>query len=680
MSTPANPGPRPGQELPVPAGSAVQDDAAPVGTDDDGEIRTGPTRTERTRTRPTRGGPTRTEHTRGAPSLTEHTRGGPTRTEHTRGAPSPTAPGPGAGPVPEHTHATSGRLTRGLSVEEVLTADALRGATVLAGASGLGRAVERLNVMEVPDILPWVKPRELLITTGYPLRDDPDALAGLVADLDERGLGALGVKLGRYLHELPPQMLAEADRRGFPVIRLPDGVAFDDILEQVLTDLLNRQAAALARSEQVHRALVQIVLDGGGLPEVATELVELLGAAVLISTPDGRVLADGGEVDELAAVYGSACCDASGRLRTESIGTGLGTFPGLPGNRVVVPVVAGRVDHGRIAAFSLDGRLCSDDVHALEAAAMVAALAVTKQLAVRAVESKYQGDFLRDLISGEVGPDQAVTHSASLGWDVDRPVVVVVAELDALAEDRRPAPSISAATEGACHGASASHGASPAGEPVQSLVPRPALERFAAAWQTVVRPRDPHAPVAGFNREVVAVLGVPPKGSVDRLVRDLVREVSGDGGGGRRSFSTGVSRVAESPVQIAAAYEQARTAVRVGRRMQGPGAVAHFDALGVFRLLSLVEDQAELRTFADEVLGELARADDDEISDLRRTLQVLLECNLNVAETARALHFHYNTLRYRIAKLERLLGPFTRDPDLRLSLQLALQVLQMRGA
>jgi purine catabolism regulator len=437
-------------------------------------------------------------------------------------------------------------------------------------------------------------------------------------------------------------MASPPDRRGAgsaaPGLR--DGTALD--------------VPAPGRAEDVHRALLQIVVEGGDLPEVAAGLVGLLGGAVVITTPDGRVLADAGDVGDLAEAYASTCFNAGGRLRTEDEGVGLTAHPGLRGNHVVVRIAAGRTDHGRIVAFSSGGALGLGDVGIVERAATVAALAVTKQLAVRAVESKYQGDFLRDLLTGQVGPEVGVAHAASLGWDVDRPLVVVVAELDP--------------DEGE--------------EQTATLVARPAGERFTAAWQSVVRPRDPQAPVAGFHREVVAVLGAPAHRDVDRFVRDLVREVRGDGGGGRRSFGTGVSRVAPRPDGLPRAYEQARTAVRVGRRVQGPGAFAHFDGLGVFRLLSLVPDDAELRAFAEETLGPLARpggsaAERQENADLRHTLEVLLDANLNVAQAARHLHFHYNTLRYRIAKLERMLGPFAEDPQLRLSLHLALQILRM---
>ncbi len=537
----------------------------------------------------------------------------------------------------------------GLSVREVLAAPCLAEARVLAGADGLDRIVQRLNVMEVPDILPWVKPHELLLTTGYPIRDDPAALVQLVGELDDRGLAALAIKLHRYLDEVPQGLLEEADRRGFPIIEFPQGVGFDDVLNEVLGTLINRQAALAARSEEVHRALVSIVLDGGDLADLAVELATILAGPVLVTTPDGRVVAQAGDADELARITASTVFDSTGRFRVESEPAGVRDDE--PGPRAVVPIVAGRVDHGRIVTFSRTA-ISAADVHSLERAATVAALAVTKGLAVAAVEDKYRADFLRDLLVGRLDDAAgAVAHARSLGWNVDRPMVVAVAELD---PDQVPAS-------------------------VSGLDLRPVQERFATAWQTVMRGRDPRAPVASFNAEVVVLLEAVPAGDLGRLVSELDRQVAGDRGGGRLSFSLGMSRVAADASALAAAYEQARTAVRIGRRLQGPSARATFDQLGAYRLLALIPDGSELRGYVADVLGELA-GDTTEAADLRHTLEVLLDTSGNVAETARRLHFHYNTLRYRIEKLERLVGPFTTNAALRLDLALALRVRHIRGA
>ncbi len=321
----------------------------------------------------------------------------------------------------------------------------------------------------------------------------------------------------------------------------------------------------------------------------------------------------------------------------------------------MVRLVAGPADHGRLVAFSSRRDLTTDDVHLLERTATVAALVITKQQAVATVEGRYRAEFVRDALAGRAGdPDHAATHAASLGWDLDRSMVVVVAEMDADEEA--------------------------AGAPRGEV--RATQERFARAWARAVGVRDAAAPCVGFSREVVTVLGVRPDADPEaslQTVREIVRVVRGDGGGGRRSFSTGISRIVASPAELPAAYDEALKAVTIGRQVHGDGALTHFDGLGIFRLLALIPDSADLRRFVAETLGELADDRARENADLRYTLTVLLDTNLNVAETARILHFHYNTLRYRITKLERLVGPFTTDPQLRLALALALKAIQIRG-
>jgi purine catabolism regulator len=545
------------------------------------------------------------------------------------------SPGP-----PAMRLASTGTLNYGLTVGEVLQASTLADARLLAGASGLGRIVQRLNVMEVPDILPWVKPHELLLTTGYPLRNTPQSLPGLAGDLEARGLAALAIKVGRYLDGLPAELLTEADRLGFPIIQLPDDVAFDDILNQVLTDILNRQASLIARSDEVHRALVQIVLGGGGISELAAEVAAQLGAAVVVTSSGDIVRAStgpDGQVPSQLPAGGPQTATVDGR----AIGVGA--------RCAVVDVIAGGANHGSIAAYSESRSFEVSDVTILERAATVAALVMTREAAVAAVESKYRADFLRDALDGRGGDrSQIVGHAASLGWALDRPVVVMVGELDP-------------------------HAPAPAGPEERAV-----QERFTAAWERAVRQQDPSAAIAGFSHEVVAVIGTD-RGDPLELGRDWHAAVSSAPTGLRRSFSIGLSRVVADPVALPEAYGQATKAMRVGRQMAGPGAVTRFDDLGVFRLLSLVPDSGELRSFLDETLGPLADLSDPAATDLRHTLEVLLDSNLNVAETARRLHFHYNSLRYRIGRLERAIGPFTTDATLRLNVVLALQVLRMRG-
>ena len=407
-------------------------------------------------------------------------------------------------------------------------------------------------------------------------------------------------------------------------------------------------SAALAKIDALHSALTALVLEGGDLERIAAEAARVLDLGVLITSTDGRERAAAVGDDLRAALAAAGLVDHTGRFRVERAGA-----DGVPvgeGEVRMLRVVAGGTDLARVVGCRARGSVTQDDVHALERAAAVAALLITREQAVSAVETKYQGDFLRDLFLGRAGDRAYVTgHLASFGWDLERPLVVVCAEIV-------PGPADTA-------GESAQH--------------RQWQERFARAWRQVTRDVGEGIPTADFSSEVVCLL---PAVGQDRLGHDVVRRavkaVAGDKGGGRRPFSVGVSRVTSSIDGLPDAYAQSRRALAIGKKLHGSGSTTFFDQLGVHRLFALVPDPAELREFARDVLGPLAEPT-EEAAKARETLQVLLDTNFNVAEAARAQFVHYNTLRYRVTKLERQLGPLSEDPHLRLDVAVALRVLDI---
>lgn len=542
----------------------------------------------------------------------------------------------------------------GLTVREMLGQDAMRGARIIAGADGLDRVVRRLNVMTVPNIVRWTKQDEFLLTTGYPLPREPGEFGRLIEQLAAKGLAGLGVKLDEYLAEVPDDAVELADRAGFPIVVIPAASPLDDVLSQTFETIVNRQAAALARRQQIHDAFLRVALTGGGLARLSGELAEILpGADVLICDPAGYPLAattrSAAQVPDVRAQYVRG---GSGRVNTGWLVAGVhkDAETGTPWAAAVIR--AGEMRHGWVLAVGGAQGLPGMAGVAVEQAALVAALEITRDLAVLAVEQQFASNALHDLVTGTAGHmDQALERAVRFGWDLRRPLTVLVARHHEIE-----------------HG-DIEHGGAGQGEAASRPQEAAAL-RAVELWTRAVRERDRDAAVAGFATELVAVLGTADAAA---LARKIHADMTGSTG---RAYSVGVSQVGAGPLDIPRLYEEARVALQVGQRLNGSGAITNFAGLGLYRLISNVS-QAELRAFVHDTLGPVLDLPEPTRSDLLKSLAVLSGTRFNVAESARILHYHYNTMRYRVTKLERMLGEFADDAAATLRIGVALEVLRM---
>src|SRR3981189_642073 len=102
----------------------------------------------------------------------------------------------------------------------------LSSAKLVAGAEGLDHPVEWVRLMETPEVQP--RAGDLMFTSGFPIKDDPDAQIRLVGRSAEGGAAGLAVPPLPYLRRLPPEMITEADRLKVPLFTISSDVQFVD--------------------------------------------------------------------------------------------------------------------------------------------------------------------------------------------------------------------------------------------------------------------------------------------------------------------------------------------------------------------------------------------------------------------------------------------------------------------
>ena len=112
---------------------------------------------------------------------------------------------------------------------------------------------------------------------------------------------------------------------------------------------------------------------------------------------------------------------------------------------------------------------------------------------------------------------------------------------------------------------------------------------------------------------------------------------------------------------------------RLGERRGGRTCVVAGEEIALHQLL-LAGVPEELRgSLRRRLLGPVIDYDAEHGSDLAGTLKVFLDCSGSWTSAAAKLHVHVNTLRYRVGRVEELLGVDLAEFGARVDLFLALQ-------
>ncbi|MFZ4813218.1 MAG: PucR family transcriptional regulator [Phototrophicaceae bacterium] len=535
-----------------------------------------------------------------------------------------------------------------MTVEQALQLEPLKGTQVVAGEAGLQHAISWVHNSGVPDAQNWVNGGELLLTTAINMPTTLDAQVGMIEALAEKGVVAVGVAVGRFIDEIPPEWCAVANRLGLPLLAVPYQAKFIDIARAINEQISQESVAMLRRAMHIQQTLSELVLNGGNLNDLARILADLIGQAISIENErfDALASANIGTIDEARRYtleHGHtnpaliAALEDEGilhQLRSTRRPVQLPPFPhvGLEMERILAPIVV----HGEIYGYMWligDGQPLSDlDQMALEIGATVAALMLLHQEAVQTAEASLKGNWLAQLIQGSAPQHESVLTDQALryGLDLQRPYRMLMLHWTD--------------TEG---------------------VPARLYRRV----NRLVNEREWQAIVSQFAGQVIVLL------SDSEALTDATQRIHEQLGVGRSQI--GVSDLQHTPNGVQVAHQHCLEALTIAARLLDVRPTVYFDDLGYLHTLY----HAGASSLDGNPFVPLLRALQEEVqADLFHTLEVYLDHGANGLATADVLHIHRSTLNYRLERIRQILHSPLADPIQRMNIHVAVKLMRLFDA
>lgn len=145
------------------------------------------------------------------------------------------------------------------TIEWLIQQNLGEGFSMLAGGLDDLIPITGVNIMDNPDTLPWLFQGTLVLSTGY-LFEEGKLDQNIIRNLKMRGCSGLGIKMQRYLKELPQNILEQAQECHFPIINVPFSASLGEISNMVYRKIYEEEMTEAQRIGLLYHEISENIL------------------------------------------------------------------------------------------------------------------------------------------------------------------------------------------------------------------------------------------------------------------------------------------------------------------------------------------------------------------------------------------------------------------------------------
>ncbi|HEY9288836.1 MAG TPA: PucR family transcriptional regulator ligand-binding domain-containing protein [Candidatus Dormibacteraeota bacterium] len=530
-------------------------------------------------------------------------------------------------------------MDTGFTVADALTVPAMKHASLVAGETGLQNVVRWVHILDIPDVVPWVSQGDLVLTSGFQFSVRPGTVDGLVPRLADKRVSGMVLAVGAYLQDVPRQLIADANRCGFPLVKISSRIRFEDMTHQLISKLLYNPRQILERADQAAAELTLAVGSGVQMETLCNSIASALRKDIVLAFSVGPSVRSAGVSDAaFRAVTTLHGRPANGHHPTSSPPAMV-----VEGRRLLIrPLTAGEQVVGQIVVLS-DSDFTPLDLLTISHVAGLISVKLAVQRERQKAARSTRTEFLRQLLLSP--PTDTVDLRARanlLGLRDGDPYVVV-----------------------------AIHAPQELSSALSSGMRDSVVEAVGQLLQQGMLPFL-------LDCENATVMLVPLRlvgGGAAHLrqgVEDAIRR-------GSLAVTVGISDEAHKLCEASSKLGQATRVAELSSRLNGHGTARSYSDMRAFDLLDqLGASQPEVEFAIVPGLSELLEADKEHGLNLVETVKTYLRCGGNLERTASRLYLHRNSVRYRIERAKGYLGTMLSDPSQWLQLEMALAIRSLR--